>query len=72
MREDFEMSEEDLKILLSSMTPHPMIMLQCGPTESLQERANKAWAWLGEKMGFKPMTVRPNGRGQRHFSAEKV
>ena len=70
MRQDFEMTQADLDTLLDSMKPTPAIMLQCGPLSPVQERANAAWARLGEKMGFDPMTVRPNGKGDRFFSAE--
>ena len=72
MRVDYEMTADDLSALLDSMKPVPMIMLQCGTPRSVQENANAAWARLGEKMGFDSMTVRPNGRGDRFFSAEPV
>lgn len=68
-RIDYVMSEEDLDQLLNAMKPTPMIMLQFGIPPSVQEKANQAWATLGKKMGFDPMTVRPNGKGDRHFSA---
>lgn len=70
MRVDYEMTADDLSALLDSMKPVAMIMLQCGRPSSAQENANAAWARLGKKMGFDPMTVRPNGRGDRFFSAE--
>ena len=70
MRKDFEMSEEDLDALLSAMKPVAMIALQCGAPRSRQENANEAWRRLGEKLGFDYMTVRPNGKGDRFFSAE--
>lgn len=69
MKKDFEMTHEDLDALLAAMKPVPMIALQCGTPRSRQENANAAWARLGEKMGFDPMTVRPNGKGDRFFSA---
>ena len=72
MRTNFEMTPDDLQILLDAMKPVPMIMLQCGTPRSVQENANAAWARLGEKMGFDPMTVRPNGRGDRFFSADAL
>ncbi len=68
-RRDFEMTTEDLTELLSCMKPVPMIALQCGEPRSLQERANDAWERLGTKMGFDYMTVKPNGKGDRFFSA---
>jgi hypothetical protein len=70
MRKDFEMTQEDLAALLAAMKPQPMIALQCGPVPSVQENANAAWARLGQRLNFDPMTVRPNGRGDRFFSAE--
>lgn len=70
MRKDFEMSESDLQTLLSAMKPAPAIMLQCGQLRSAQESANAAWCALGDKIGFDGMTVRPNGKGDRFFSAE--
>ena len=72
MKKDFEMTAEDLQTLLEAMKPVPMIALQCGRPTSAQESANAAWARLGEKMGFYPMTVAPNGKGNRFFSANAV
>ena len=71
-RVEYEMSEADLKELLDAMRPVPMIMLQCGKGPSRQEMANSAWDRLGRRMGFKPMTVRPNGKGNRFFSAKPI
>jgi len=39
---------------------------------SRQENANYAWEKLGKELGFKYMTVRPNGKGDRFFTAEPV
>jgi len=69
MNQNFEMTEADLAALLEAMKPVPMIALQCGAPRSQQENANAAWALLGKKMGFDPMTVAPNSRGDRFFSA---
>lgn len=68
-RINYEMTQADLEKLLEAMKPVPMIMLQCGTPRSQQENANAAWKALGERMGFDHMTVRPNGRGDRFFSA---
>lgn len=68
-RTNYEMTAADLETLLSAMKPLPAIMLQCGPAASVQERANAAWAALGKRMNFDPMTVQPTGRGDRFFSA---
>ena len=69
-RVNYEMSEEDLKEILDSYKPVPMIMLQCGNPPSPQENANRAWQRLGEKMGFEWDTVNPiDGKGARFFTA---
>lgn len=72
MRKDFEMTEDDLKVLLAAMRPVPYMVISGIAPRSRQENANDAWAALGHKMGFKPMTVRPNGKGDRFFSAEQL
>ena len=59
MRKTFRMSEGQYEKLMDAMKSGPLIMLQCGPGMSPQERANAAWASLGKEMGFDPMSVRP-------------
>ncbi|MBY3073437.1 hypothetical protein HFO71_24290 [Rhizobium laguerreae] len=71
-RVEFEMTQADLNALLDACKPVPAIMLQCGMPTSPQENANRAWASLGTKMGFDPMTVRPNGKSDRFFTAIPV
>lgn len=69
-RTEYEMTPEDLATLMEAMQPVPMIMLQCGNPPSQQENANRAWAALGQKMGFDSDTVRPiEGRGNLFFTA---
>lgn len=68
-RTDYEMTQEDLDILLAAMKPVPYMVIGGRPPLSQQENANLAWEALGKKMGFDHMTVRPNGRGDRFFSA---
>lgn len=70
MRQNFEMTQEQLDVIIKASQPVPMIALQCGIPVSAQEKANDAWFALGEEMGFLGMTVRPNGKGDRFFSAE--
>ncbi len=70
MRKEFEMSQEQLDEILSACKPVPMIMLQCGTPKSPQENANNAWERLGNKLGFKHMTVLPSNKGDRYFTAE--
>lgn len=69
---DYEMTEEQLKNLMDACKPVPMIALQCGTPRSPQENANYAWESLGKELGFNHMTVRPNGKGDRFFSAEPI
>jgi hypothetical protein len=66
----YEMTEADLDTLLSAMAPVPYIIIGGHPPPSQQENANAAWASLGRKMGFDPMTVRPiESLGNRFFTA---
>lgn len=67
---DFEMTEADLEILLEAMKPVPYMVFGGHEPVSPQENANAAWQALGVKMGFKHMTVRQNGKGNRFFMAE--
>lgn len=69
-RRDYEMTEADLAKLLDAMKPVPYMIVGGMPPVSQQENANAAWAELGKRLGFDPMSVRPNGRGDRFFSAE--
>ena len=66
----FEMTQEQLDKILEACKPVPYIAVQCGEPPSPQEMANNAWEALGEEMGFKHMTVRPTGLGDRFFMAE--
>ena len=68
-RQNYEMTTADLQGLLIACRSVPMIALQCGTPPSPQENANRAWCELGQRMGFDGMTVRPNGKGERFFSA---
>ena len=69
-RTNYEMTEEDLKTLLDSCKPTPVMMMGGYSASSPQENANRAWESLGERMGFDHMTVRPiPGKEQRFFSA---
>jgi predicted TIM-barrel fold metal-dependent hydrolase len=52
------------------MKPVPYMIIGGYAPRSRQENANDAWEALGREMGFKHMTVRPNGKGDRFFSAE--
>lgn len=74
-RRKYEMTEADCDELLAACKPTPVMYLSGGMPmhNSPQENANAAWAKLGEKMGFKSMTVRPvQGKGTRFFTAAPV
>ena len=69
-RTNYEMSEADLTTLLNACKSTPVIMVGNYTPSTPQENATRAWAQLGEKIGFDHMTVQPvAGKGQRFFSA---
>jgi hypothetical protein len=72
MRQNFEMTEDDLKVILDACKPTPVMFLSGGIpiSNTPQENANHAWELLGNKMGFNHMTVQPTGQGNQFFSAE--
>lgn len=73
MRQEFEMSEEQLKKILDASKPTPVMYLSSGQLmgNTPQGNANRAWKSLGEEMGFIWNTVEPSpGKGDRFFSAE--
>lgn len=74
MIKTFTMSQEDYDAMLDGIMrarSTPMIALQCGEPPSIQAIANEEWRKLGEKMGFKHMTVRPHQSGNKlMFTAE--
>lgn len=69
MRREFEMTEVDLQILLDACRPVCCMMIGGMSPSSPQENANRAWAILGERMGFDSMTVQPTSKGDRFFTA---
>lgn len=72
-RVNYEMTEADLEKLIEASKPTPCIMIGSYVPPTPQENANIAWARLGEKMGFDPMTVQPIlGKCERFFSAVPV
>lgn len=69
-RYEYEMTEDDRKQIIDACQPEPYLIVGGVPPMSRQERANRAWASLGEKMGFESMTVEPvPGKGDRFFTA---
>jgi hypothetical protein len=69
MRKEYEMTEEDLAALCDACRHVPYLVIGGISPRSPQENANAAWARLGARMGFDPMSVQPTGRGDRFFSA---
>lgn len=72
MKQRFVMTEKDYNKLLVAVQPVPYIVVGGIPPRSVQERANDAWAELGGRMGFKHMTVQPDGSDRLAFTAEPV
>lgn len=68
-RTNYEMTGNDLKYLLEACKPVPYMVVDGQEPPSPQENANRAWANLGEKMGFDPMTVEPSGPDVKYFTA---
>lgn len=79
MIKNYEMSEKQLEVILDACKPTPVMAIS-DPKGGLpipiggtpQENANRAWVSLGEDMGFDGTTVKPNGKGDRFFSAEEA
>lgn len=69
-RTEYEMTDADLAELLDACKSVPVMMVGGHAPSSPQENANRAWARLGEKMGFDSTTVRPVvGKSTRFFTA---
>ena len=69
MRQEYEMTPEDLNEIM--MACKPVVYMVFGGHEPLtpQENANRAWIRLGKKMGFDGMTVKPSKKGDIFFTA---
>lgn len=72
MRKEYEMTKEQLKVLLEACKPVPYMIMGGIEPLSPQENANRAWAALGKEIGFDYTTVLPNGKGNRFFTAEEL
>lgn len=69
-RTKYEMSEADLAAILEACKPVPYMIVGGMEPATPQENANRAWAALGQKMGFDSTTVEPiSGQGTRFFTA---
>ena len=74
MKQEFEMtqSEMDNIIAINKGGGDPVMFLSGGKPmgSSLQEKINQYWEILGDKYGFKTMTVEGSSKGKLYFLAE--
>lgn len=74
MRQEFEMTQEEMDniIAINKGGGDPVMFLSGGTPmgSSLQEKINQYWGILGNKYGFKPMTVEGSSKGKLFFIAE--
>lgn len=70
MRQEFEMTPEEMKDIQEIAKGRPAIMLQIPSGMSQQEQANNYWETMGKKYGFKHMSVEQSSRGNLFFLAE--
>lgn len=74
MKQEFEMTQEEMDniIAINKGGGDPVMFLSCGAPmgKSLQEKINQYWDILGNKYGFKPMTVEGSAKGKLFFLAE--
>lgn len=73
-RREYQLTHEELHNLLTASNPRPAKLIPGAPPPlSAQERANIAWAALGRKHGFDPLTVEPAlGKGMDFFTAVPI
>lgn len=71
MRKEYEMTQEQLDQIMEASKPVTYMVFGGREPASPQENANRAWRNLGDKLGFKHITVQPvAGKGNRFFTAE--
>ena len=72
MKQEFEMTlQEMLDIIAINKSNPPVMMIGSVVTGmNLRERINSYWDGLGDKYGFKPLTVEGSARGELFFLAE--
>jgi len=72
MRKEYEMTQAQLDKIMKACEPVPYLVANGTEPLSIQDSVNQAWEALGNEMGFDYMTVRPNGKGQRFFTADSL
>jgi hypothetical protein len=70
-RREFMMTADDMAKIMEASKPVPYLVMGGREPESPQDRANRAWRDLGERLGFQYMTARPSESGDPlRFTAE--
>jgi hypothetical protein len=70
MRTEYEMTDKQLSTLLDACKPAMFLSGGTPMFDSPQENANRAWAKLGDELGFDSTTVEPiPGKHHRFFTA---
>lgn len=67
--QEYEMTQKDLDTLMEACKPVVCMKIGNFIPLSPQENANRAWATLGDRMGFDSFTVCPSDKGERFFTA---
>ena len=67
--QEYEMTQEDLDTIMEACKPVVCMQIGSYVPSTPQENANRAWADLGEKMGFDSTTVEPSSKGNMFFTA---
>lgn len=71
MRKEYEMTPAQLAKIMEACEAVPYLVAN-GTEPCIQDNVNAAWDALGKEMGFDFLTVRPNGKGDRFFTAESL
>jgi len=73
MRQEFELSQQQLDRILGASKPVPYIAVQCGEPSSPQENANRAWQSVALELGFVWDSAEPvRSKGDRFITAEAI
>ena len=72
MKQEFEMTQAEMDDIIAINKSQMPVMLIGNVTTGmdLRERINAYWEGLGDKYGFKPMTVEGSAKGKLFFLAE--
>lgn len=72
MKQEFEMLQQEMDDIIAINKNMPPVMLIGNVTTGmdLAEKVNSYWEGLGNKYGFKHMTVEPSSKGNLFFLAE--